>query len=293
MTWTKYANNPVLGGDYGTCFDLSMIHEDGKFKMWFSWRPKKSIGYTESLDGFNWSEPVVVLADNPESGWEDDLNRVSVVRKGDLYHMWYTGQTNEPEASRIGYVQSQDGIHWTRVREQPVLVSEEPWEKVAVMVPQVIWDEQLNLYRMWYSAGEQYEPNAIGYATSEDGIAWVKESSNPIFTKDLSNEWERHKVAGAQVFKHGRWHYMFYIGFEDEHTARIGIARSTDGISNWEKYPANPIVEPTPGEWDGEAVYKPFVLKRGDKWFLWYNGRNGALEQIGVAIFEGEHFWND
>ena len=27
---------------------------------------------------------------------------------------------------------------------------------------------------MWYSGGEQYEPDAIGYATSKDGIDWTK-----------------------------------------------------------------------------------------------------------------------
>ena len=44
--------------------------------------------------------------------------------------------------------------------------AETPWEKVAVMNPHVIWDAQAGLYKMWYSGGEQYEPNAIGYATS-------------------------------------------------------------------------------------------------------------------------------
>ncbi|HKM52332.1 MAG TPA: hypothetical protein VJY33_02920 [Isosphaeraceae bacterium] len=33
------------------------------------------------------------------------------------------------------------------------------------MCPHVLWDEQAKLYRMWYSGGEQYEPNAIGFAT--------------------------------------------------------------------------------------------------------------------------------
>ena len=39
--WTKYENNPVLGGELGTCFDLCIIKEGGIYRMWFSWRPKK------------------------------------------------------------------------------------------------------------------------------------------------------------------------------------------------------------------------------------------------------------
>ena len=49
--WIKFADNPVLGGSHGTCFDVSVLNEDDKFRMWFSWRAKKSIGMVESADG--------------------------------------------------------------------------------------------------------------------------------------------------------------------------------------------------------------------------------------------------
>ena len=39
---------------------------------------------------------------------------------------------------------------------------------------------------------------------------------------------------------------------------------------------------------DGDAVYKPYVLFDGKRWLLWYNGRKGGTEQIGVASHEGE-----
>ena len=71
--WKKYEHNPVFGGIYETCFDVSLLLEkEGTlqqvFKMWFSWRPKKAIGYTESSDGIHWKEPQVVLAPVPGSG---------------------------------------------------------------------------------------------------------------------------------------------------------------------------------------------------------------------------------
>ena len=53
--------------------------------------------------------------------------------------------------------------------EKPVLSAEAAWEKVAVMCPHVIYDDEQGRYHMWYSGGEQYEPNAIGYATSPTG----------------------------------------------------------------------------------------------------------------------------
>ena len=47
------------------------------------------------------------------------------------------------------------------------------------MCPDVLWDDQAKLFRMWYSGGEQYEPDAIGYATSPDGDAWSKRPAIP------------------------------------------------------------------------------------------------------------------
>src|SRR5512140_2027536 len=55
--WRKYPNNPVLGGKYGTCFDVSVLKEGDTYRMWVSWRPKQSVGLVESKDGFTWSEP--------------------------------------------------------------------------------------------------------------------------------------------------------------------------------------------------------------------------------------------
>src|SRR5215831_1979495 len=245
--WVKSKKSPVLGGPLGTCFDVAVLREGGRYRMWFSWRPKKSIALAESEDGLTWGEPVVVLGSNANSGWEDDVNRPVVIKKGDTYHMWYTGQARGK--SWIGYATSADGKTWKRQSDKPVLSPERPWEKVAVMCPHVLYDDHAKMYRMWYSAGEQYEPNAIGYATSPDGLKWARHDKNPIFRPEPKNTWERDRVTACQVVKQGEWHVMFYIGFSDQHHAQIGLARSKDGISGWQRHPANPIIRPGPGQW--------------------------------------------
>ena len=174
--WQKFARNPVLGGNLGTCFDVAVLRAQGQFQMWFSWRPEKSIALVKSHDGIQWSEPLVALGPDSTSGWESIVNRPCVVKHGSGYHMWYTGQTDTQ--SRIGYAVSRDGVTWTRASNQPVLSPEAPWEKAAVMCPHVMWDEENALFRMWYSGGEQYEPDAIGYATSPDGLVWTRPPGN-------------------------------------------------------------------------------------------------------------------
>jgi len=254
--------------------------------MWFSWRPKKSLALVESTDGVHWSEPAIVLGPNSATDWEEDINRPVVIKGGDGYEMWYTGQARGH--SWIGHARSADGKSWTRTGEKPVLAPEAEWEKVAVMCPHVIYQEREKLYRMWYSGGEQREPNAIGYATSIDGRVWKKHEANPILSADPQSEWEKNRVTGCQVVQHGEWYYMFYIGFADPYTAQIGVARSRDGIRGWQRHPANPIIGRTKGQWDADACYKPFAIFEGGRWVLWYNGRKADLEQIGMAVHEGE-----
>jgi len=284
--WDKYSGNPVMGGKYGTCFDISVLKEGGGYRMWVSWRPRQSIALVESKDGLHWSEPPqIVLGPNLASGWEDDINRPVVIKRDDGYHLWYTGQSRG--RSRIGYATSPDGVAWKRMSERPVLAPDKPWEKMAVMCPDVLWDAGAKIYRMWYSAGDQYEPDAIGYATSPDGINWTKYADNPVFKSDPGAEWEKHKVTACQVVNEDGWYILFYIGFRDENHAQIGLARSKDGISHWERNPANPIVHPDPDTWDHDACYKPYAIYDGQNWLLWYNGRHGPVEQIGVALHQG------
>jgi hypothetical protein len=71
-------------------------------------------------------------------------------------------------------------------------------------------------------------------------LRWVKHAANPIFVPNPKSDWEKHKVTACQIERHDDWHYMFYIGFRDERSARIGIARSRDDVTQWERHPANP-----------------------------------------------------
>ncbi|MGB2754334.1 MAG: hypothetical protein WBD75_08175 [Phycisphaerae bacterium] len=148
---------------------------------------------------------------------------VARLKEGDKFRLGFSWR---PKAS-VALTESPDGKAWMRVSDKPVLAPEKPWEKVALMCPHVIWDEAAREFCMWYSGGEQYEPDAIGCATSPDGKTWTKHA-------------------------------------------------------------ANPIIRPGENQWDHDACYKPFAIFDGGRWLLWYNGRRGNVEQIGLAIHEGE-----
>lgn len=291
--WLKVDANPVLGGTLGTVFDMSVLQENGRFRMWFSWRPKASIALVESPDGIHWTAPTVVLGPNDATPWERKVNRPIVVHQPPVYHMWYTGQAGAQ--SYIGHATSPDGIAWTRTGTKPVISPDQPWEKRAVMVPHVLWDAADRIYKMWYSGGDQYEPDAIGYAVSADGRTWSKRAE-PVFTPSPKYQWDSFKVTGAQVIRSGGWYVMYYIGFRDPYHAQIGLARSRNGIGAWQRHSANPIIRPGPaGRWDADAVYKPFAILSGTQWYLWFNGRRRKIEQIGLALHAGSDlgFYSD
>lgn len=285
--WVKYSGNPVLGGRLGVCFDVCVLLEDGEYRMYFSWRDKGSIALARSRDGYSFDEPEVVLSPRPTAaGYEDDVNRPVVLRRGGRYYMWYTGQYKPGQAdgtSHIFCAVSDDGVHFERAAETPVLSPEAEWEKSAVMSPHVLFDEASQLYKMWYSAGEQYEPNAIGYAVSDDGLQWQKQPENPVFTAGEAGAWDSYKVAGCQVIRTGDIYTMLYIGYPNDHDAKIGMAYSRDGVTGWERAGEGPIITPDAGAWDSEACYKPYAVFDGRKWRLYYNGRTGGVEQIGLA----------
>lgn len=292
--WRKYEDNPVFGNaERGTCFDVHVHKIPTGFRMYFSWRPKCSVAVMESPDGIHWSEPVIQLTPRA-SGWEDDaINRNSVVFRNGVYRMWYTGQVFF-KVSKIGYAVSSDGIHFERPGNLPVLEPELEWEKDSVMNPFVLFDEKRNCYRMWYAGGEQYEPNALGYAESTDGIHWKKDARNPIFVKG-TEPYDQNRVGGCEVvpLPDGRF-AMFYIGYENIDLARICCAVSPDGITDWVRLPFNPVLSPDEGCWDHDACYKPSLQfdETNDRWLLWYNGRRVHDEYIGLAIHDGKDLLN-
>lgn len=150
--WTEYAHNPVLPDEEhsektGTVFDLGLWQENMTitgipadiyyrdhdepettvmtWRMWNSWRPQQSIGYSISVDGRNWVQDIQVsLPGLSSSGWEQEVNRpfVKKVATG-KYSMWYTGQDQAHVGGKIGYAESDDGISFKRVQGQPFLLN--------------------------------------------------------------------------------------------------------------------------------------------------------------------------
>ena len=83
--WKKLPENPLLGGELGTCFDIAMLRENDEILLYFSWRDKASIALCKSRDGIHWDEPrFCIRPRKAKEGREDDLNRPPVVKVGSI-----------------------------------------------------------------------------------------------------------------------------------------------------------------------------------------------------------------
>ncbi len=276
--WTKYGE-PLYGSkETKSVFDPFVYMEGDTFVMVASERKNNSVIRLESSDGFKWAGCQTLL--EPIKGtWERLVNRATIVKRDSIYHMFYTGQS--PDVSKIGHAWSTDGITYKRDTKNPVLVPTEPEEGISVMNPCVLYNERKDCFQMWYAAGENYEPDALFYAESKDGQSWTKHKE-PVLTKYSAHEWEKAKVGGCDVKIVGDTYIMYYIGYQNEDVARICFATSQNGIL-WERPDSNLILAPTRGGWDSDATYKPSYMEVDGKAYLWYNGRNGRLERIGLA----------
>ena len=281
--------NPIYGDPAtGTLFDVYVTAGgEGRLRMDLSWRKNNTAAVAFSDDGLRWTPPRATLLPNPASGWEELINRNCVLKTGDRWLMWYTGQAHG--TSYIGVAESDDGLRFRRLTDRPALSPEAPWEGESVMNPCVLFEN--GKFRMWYSAGETFEPNVLCYAESDDGIHFTKSPLNPILTNAPENEYERERIGGCQVLPHPALGYLlFYIGYRDIHTACICCAASKDGVTDFRRCRLNPLVSPTAGAWDADACYKPSALydAENDLWRLWYNGRCGGVEYIGLATMQGD-----
>lgn len=276
--WVK-SNKALINSELSSYFDPYSCVVNGKIKIYISRRNDNTIVSFDFVNEELVNEQVALFPS--ASGWDSRINRACVLFYNDNYYMWYTGQNSGK--SMIGIAISEDGINFKRLTNKPIIEPQLPFEKDSVMNPYVLFDESSKTFKMWYSAGETYEPDVICFAESEDGINWVKKEK-PVLLKS-NNEYDKYKVGGCDIIKTERGFTMFYIGYQNLDNARICMAESKDGI-NWTRIMHNPIISPTKGSYDAHACYKPCYINDiiNKKEYIIYNGRVNGDESIGYTV---------
>jgi predicted GH43/DUF377 family glycosyl hydrolase len=230
INWTKFPN-PVMYPGYNSSWDSkavspgAVIKENGIYKMYYcgysdeydNWH----VGYATSVDGINWEKyPQPIITGT--YGWEHQLVVSSVVKKDNLYYLYYTGR-NLPEY-KIGVATSSDGINWTKYPGNPILINDKPWEMNGILEASVVISAG-TLKMVYMNSGS----SGFGTATSVDGLNWVKSQDNPFFTNaNTSNGWAAVKISYPymlQVPNELRIYYNGYNYYNSEH--KIGLVKKS------------------------------------------------------------------
>lgn len=211
-------------------------------------------------------KPTPVLEAGTAGSWDESgVIAPEVLLTGDAYSMWYTGTSES--TYQIGYATSNNGLTWEKYLANPVLTVGEPgsWDELKVWAPAVIHNS--SIWEMWYVGYSDVTGSQIGYATSIDGVNWVKYWDNPVFSPSFFDEWESSGLISPYVlFENG----LYHMWYSNDPQGYIGYAISSDGI-HWERYPENPLISPIGGgDLCSKVYYVSPTILRLDVYHMWY-----------------------
>ena len=166
------ATGPRGSFDERATADPYVVQYGGTFYMYYLGEDRahrQRLGVARSKDGAAWqksrSNPILELGG---AGAFDEvgLGEPAVWQSLGSYWMLYTGR-DRVENRRLGLARSQDGVHWYRYSESPVLSGGEPWNSKTVCDPTVRQTD--GDIQVWFGGGNLAHPaenvhGQIGFA---------------------------------------------------------------------------------------------------------------------------------
>jgi predicted GH43/DUF377 family glycosyl hydrolase len=187
----------------------------------------------------------------------------------------------------MGIALAEERSTWTK-RAEPVFSGE-----LIASDPAILPDGAI--YRMFYTCwipGEDHFRSAICQATSDDGFEWANiTSEGPIegmVLRGRDGEWDEHLEASF-VVKRADEYLLYYSGYGNEgvpamgYPAALAVARSTDGVT-FERVEDGPIIQPTPGWLDNDAVYSPTIYEEDGQLVMIYAGHCYTTCNAGYGV---------
>lgn len=141
----------------------------------------------------------------PEVMWEEGRFRAWFT----ACQKWEAGEIEAKHFYNLEYAESADGIHWDRTGKTAIDFVDQ--HEYALGVPRVI--KENDEYKMWFCsrASKNAATYRIRYATSQDGVNWVREPGK--MELDVSDTgWDSDMVCYPFIFEHGGHRYMLYNG---------------------------------------------------------------------------------
>jgi predicted GH43/DUF377 family glycosyl hydrolase len=133
--------------------------------------------------------------------------------------------------------------------------------------------------------GYELRPGSEGLAWSDDGLTWHRAVDKPVVSINDSDcaKWESSCIYQPWLVElNGR--YLDFYNAAKGTVEQSGVAFSTD-LTNWVRYPANPVLRNRKDGYDDHFCSDPKVFHDGDHWTMLYFGvgRHGAHIMIAFS----------
>jgi hypothetical protein len=237
-------------------------------------------------------EPVLDLG--PPGSFDDSGVMPSwIVRRDGLVYLYYIGwnvRNTVPYHNSVGLAVSEDGVHFRRLREGPIMDrnADEPYFCATTCVVR-----DGDRWRNWYLSCTEWlaleggmEPRYhLKYAESPDGVYWDRKG---VVAIDYKSPSEGGIVRASVLRQPAGWRmwycYRSHLDYRTESGSsyRIGYAESPDGLA-WTRLDEESGIDTSPGQWDGFMLAYPHVIENGGRLQMFYNGDGFGRTGFGYA----------
>jgi predicted GH43/DUF377 family glycosyl hydrolase len=249
----------------------AVVYHDGLFHMFRngfqSWPAAVQIGYLTSEDGINWTEmsedPVFTHEEVPFDVTASLASSALVEDDGTwvLYFYNWPSSTVGTDAGIARATATDPMGPWVMDETLVLTPSSDPaaWDSSQLSSPSVVKAD--DEYVMYYASFDQSFQYAIGRATSEDGLTWVKDEEPVFEISGVDGTFDSFQVQQPRVVLGEDGYVMLYRSYFGNDTQRAyGLAVSEDGIA-WERLSDEPLIDE-----DG-ALYDNFPAQTRGMWF--------------------------
>ncbi len=295
VRWEQYEKNPVINPPFPSpiiadpTFLLPESTGDGKWHLFA--HSLIGIHHFISSDGIVWKRLKGMVSFKSM--------RPFVFKEGDEYYLFYEKISNLfPYHSHLELRESSNLFEWSKpaVILKPSLTWHKDGSKYgAVSNPCLV--KEGDAYRLYYSAGlvylkdcKFYEPKYIGVANSPKINQEYEILPHPIISPSIDDMYSNLGAGSMKVIKTDDGYVGFqngiYWDYRKNHSgSAIRILASLNGYE-WNLFRDEPIIKPDKG-WKKTHVYALDVKRVGNKFYLYFNARNGwffGKEHIGLAF---------
>ncbi|MDC6366825.1 MULTISPECIES: glycosylase [Flavobacteriaceae] len=257
-------------------------------------KQKKSTAETPGMDT-PMTFPVELVSFSPEpekplftgtgtNTWDAQIReRGFILFDEGVYKLWYTGYNDSISEKRfLGLALSDDGVHWKRHAQKPLLPS--------VWVEDMFVHKENDRYYM-FAEGRNDVAHLL---VSQNGIDWEPQGNLNI-NKANGIPLDPGPYGTPTVWVENGEKYLFY----ERNDLGIWLAKSDDFI-NWTNVQDEPVLDLGPGTYDEAAVAANQVIKYKGKYYMYYHGSDNpdwnnknvvALWSSNVAVSKDLLHW--